>query len=340
MRRASLLVVSMALAGGLFDLDGHAATAEVVRINGSVGYSQFLRVSQWLARNLVQDKDPPQVWFDYHITAKMFRDSLLQLASGQAEITLINSRGVAAMAVRGTGLFDTPLPNLRAIAALPHYDWAFFAVDASLGVRSFAELRQKKIPLTLTTGFLDGDNAVGFMAIEVLRRHGIDPADIRRWGGEIRGGSFGENRADMLSGKANAVFQEAARGKEWEELAKERPLAFLPLEPAVAKALSNELGFGALEVPANYYPGQHEPFLAVDFSDWPICVREDMDDRLAYRLAQIVVERREELDREYRSEPARYSSINYPLTPQKLRVTDPLPLHPGAARYYRENGVK
>ena len=236
------------------------------------------------------------------------------------------------MALRGNGLLKTPMADLRGIASVPHYDWAFFAIDASLGVRSFAELREKKVPLKLTTGYIDGDNAVGFMAIEVLRRHGISLEDVRRWGGEIRGVSFGDNRADMLSGKANAVFQEAARGKEWEELARKRPLVFLPLDPAAAKALEKEFGFGALEVPANYYPGQPEPFLAVDFSDWPICVRQDMDERLAYRLAQIVVERREELDREYQSEPPRYSSVSYPLEPQKLRVTDPLPLHPGADR--------
>lgn len=316
------------------------ATAEPLRITGGVGYRQFLRVAQWLAGNLIASPGAPRLWFSYHLTGRGFRDSVLELASHEAELTLVNGRSVGAMAVAGRGMFPKPIAELRAIAALPHYDWALFGVDASLGVRSFADLRAKKVPLKLATGFLDGDSAVGFICIEILRRHGITAEDVKGWGGALLPGGPSENRNDMLSGRANAVCQEGARGEEWEDLARKRPLTFLSIEPAVASALQSEIKFPTLTVPGGYYPGQPDPFVAADFSDWLICVRADMSDALAYRLAQIAVEKREQLDREYATEPPRYSSINYPLDPHKLARTAPVPLHAGAARYYGEKGLQ
>ena len=306
---------------------------------GGVGYRQFMRVGLWLADNLAGSPDAPEIWFGHHFTGRGFRDSVLRLASGQAELALVNARGVAAMAVRGRGMFDRPVTNLRAIAALPHRDWTLFAVDARLGVRSFADIAAKRVPLKLATGHLDGDNAVGFMAAELFRRHGIDFDDLKQWGGEIRPGSPGGTRDDMSTGRANAVLQEGARGEEWEALARERPLAYLSVDPQVAEAMKSELGVDFIEVPAGYYPGQTTAFLAPDFSDWLICVRDDMPEAVAYRLAQVVIEERHELDREYSSENPRHSSINYPLQPRKLAHTAPVPLHPGAARYYRDHGI-
>lgn len=339
MRKAKFYALTFCLLTAMMLFPTWGKGEGLVRITGGVGYRHFLRIGHWLADNLIKENPDLNIWLDYHRTGRGFRDSLLLLADRKAEISLVNSRSVAAMAISGRGLFDKAIP-LRAIAALPHYDWSLFAVDAELGIRSFADLREKKVPLRLATGFLDGDSAVGFIALEVLKRHGIDPEEFRRWGGEFLPGGGSANRSDIRSGRANAVSQEGARGKEWEELARSRPLAFLSLEPEVARQLEDELGFGTLTVPANYYPSQDQPFRAPDFSDWLICVLEDMGEDLAYQLARIVVERREELESQYHQDPPRYSSINYPLDPVKLGRTDPVPLHPGAARYYEEKGLR
>ena len=338
-----LAVCGLALGAGVVaggQSAGRADGAERLRITGGVGYRQFLRVTQWLADNLVKQPGAPRVWLSYHLTGRGFRDSVLEVAEHEAELALVNARSVGAMAVAGRGMFPRPLSHLRGIAALPHYDWALFAVDSSLGVRSFADIRAKKVPLKLATGYLDGDSAVGFIAVEILRRHGITLDDLKAWGGSVLPGGPTENRNDMLAGRANAVCQEGARGEEWEGLARQRPLTFLSIEPSVAKAIEQELAFGTLTVPAGYYPGQTDAFVAADFSDWLLCVRADMPDALAYELARIVIERREQLDREYQTESPRYTSINYPLDPEKLVRTAPVPLHPGAARYYREKGLQ
>jgi TRAP transporter TAXI family solute receptor len=338
-RLARLLVPIVGLAASVVTMMAAEAPRARLRIVGGVGYRQFMRVGLWLADNLAAGPDAPDVWFGHHITGHRFRDSILMLQNGEAELALVNARSVAAMAVRGRGMFDRPVTNMRAIAALPHYDWALFAIDKSLGVQSFADVKAKRVPITLATGFTDGDSAVAFIAEQILRRHGVTFEDVRAWGGRILPGGPGENRADMGAGRASVVCQEGARGEEWEQLARERPLTFLSAEKEAAEAITAATGFGFLEVPAGYYPGQDRPFLAADFSDWLICVRDDMPDALAYRLAQIVIERRDGLEREYRAENPRYSSVNLPLEPRKLATTTPVPLHPGAARYYKEHGL-
>lgn len=326
--------------------EAREAGARILRIStAGVGAGNYARVGYWLADSLMQVADNVSVWLEYrgNITGKGFRDGLLLLRDRKLEICLVNSHGVAAMALRGRGLFQEPVP-LRAIAVIPEDDWCVFAVDANLGVRSFADLREKKVPLKLATGFLDGDSAVGFLALEVLRRHGIDPQALRTWGGEFFSGGPTPSRNDYVSGRANAVFQEAAFPELWKETARDRPTVFLTLEPRVAKEIEQEFGVVSVTVPANTYPGQDQPLLALDFSGFLICVREDMDESLAYRLAQIVVERRAELDRS-----SRFGSINvvpnlslvsepYAIDPLTVAKT-PIPLHPGAMRYYKEKGL-
>jgi len=301
--------------------------ARVIHISGAgVGYGGFVNVSLWLADNLMKQNDDLTIWFDYYYTGKAFRDGVLLLADGKADICLVNSQGVSNMALRGRGLFEQPVP-LRAVAALPQHDWCLFAVDAKLGVQSFADLRERKVPLKIATGFLD--EPIAFLAFEVLKRHGIDLEEFKSWGGEFIEGTPPSSREEISSGRANAVFQEGAYNKAWEEVVRQRPLTYLSIEPEVAKEIEEELGWTSLTVPANYYPGQDKPFLALDFSDWLICVREDMDENMAYQLARIVVEKGEELE---------HASLNL-LDPVKLAKTS-IPLHPGAARYYKEKGLQ
>lgn len=308
--------------------------------SGGVGYGGYVRVSMWLLNNLVKQEPNANLWIDYHLTARRFRDGVLVLANRGAEISLVNSHGLASMALRGKGLFDRPIP-LRGIANLPQHGWATFAVDAKLGIRSFADLKAKKTPLKIATGYLDGDNAVGFLLLELFKRHGIDPEEFKSWGGRFLEGIPSFTQEQIRSGGADAIFNEAFDGEDAKETARKRPLTFLGADPGVAKQMQDEYGWPFVTAPANHYPGQDTPFLAPDFSDWLICVREDMDDETAYRLAQIAVEKREELD-----VTRNYGTVNFGgVDPNNRRINlqtvskTSIPLHPGARRYYQEKGL-
>ena len=306
--------------------------------SAGVGYGGYARITLWLLNSLLQQDPGMNLWVDLHTTGKRFRDGLLVLADKKAEIALVNSQGLAMMALKGKGLFERPIP-LRGIGNLGSGEWMVFAVDARHGVRTFAELKERKLPLKIVTGYLD-DSAVGFLLLDLMKRHGIDPEEFKSWGGEfIQGPPAAFAREQLASGKADAVFQEAIIGDDVNALLRKRPMNFLSVEPDVAKAMAEEYGWPFVTVPANTYPGQPEPFVQPDFADWLICVREDMDEEFAYRLAQIVVEKREDLDTK-----KAYGSLTFspfgPWEPDLSIVTKFLiPLHPGAERYYREKGM-
>ena len=49
-----------------------------------------------------------------------------------------------------------PLPDLRALAVLPQRDRLIFAINSKFGVTSFAEIRDKKLPLRIAISNNDG----------------------------------------------------------------------------------------------------------------------------------------------------------------------------------------
>ena len=313
-----------------------------VRIaSAGVGYGAYLQIAAWLGDHLTEAIDDLTYWIDYHLTAKWFRKGVQLLQRGEAELALLNTRGLGAMAMRGTGLFDKPFPALRALATFPHHDWLMFAVDRSLGVRTFAELKERKPPIRLTTGFLDGDNVVGLFALELLRRHGIDPAEIEAWGGKLIPTGLSETKRLYKIGEANAICQEGVFSDEFRDLMRQRPSYYLPAEPSVLAELRDEWSWETLTVPANFYADQPEPLVAPDFSAWLLCCRDDLDDQLAHTIARMAVDYGSELSNSSLAGGAQvtFASPQPPVIPKEAADTSPVPLHPGAERLYRERGL-
>lgn len=306
-----------------------------------VGYAGFLEIAVWLANHLAELPDRPMIWLDHHFTARGFRSGVELLARGDADLCLLNTRALAAQAIRGAGLFDAPLPALRAIAAFPHYDWSIFAVDQSLGVRSFTELRERKCPLRLATGYTDGDNIVGFLALQLLKLHGIEPDDLRTWGGEIIPTGLSNSFQLIESGQANAICQEGAFEKIVHDMFSRQRMVCLTVEPQAAHALQNDFGWTSLTVPADYYTGQAKAFVAPDFSAWLLCARQDLADDVAYAAAHIVIENGGELgaDHLHRNPALILRKSLPPIRAEEVVNTTPVPLHPGSLRFYRERGL-
>ena len=314
----------------------------VVRIaSAGVGYNAYLPIAAWLGDHLIEAVDDLVYWIDYHRTATWFRKGIQLLRDGDAELALLNTRGLGSMAMRGVGLFDEPFPSLRALGTFPHYDWLMFCVDRSFGVRTFAELRERKPPIRLTTGYLDGDNAVGFCAVELLKRHGIDPAELERWGGGLIPTGLFETFELIESGEANAICQEGVFSDSFRDLMRQRPMHYLQPEPRVIEELRADWGWEPLTVPANFYVDQPEPLVALDYSAWPLCARADLDEELAYTIACMVLDYGSELNQKTLTVGKRVnlSSGQPPVVPQEVVDTSPVPLHPGAERLYRERGL-
>jgi len=264
-----------------------------------------------------------------------FRE-IRELAEGKLSLAWVNPSVCLTMAYRGKGPFPKRLP-LRTIAVFPSYDVMGFAVHESTGVISLTQIKKERLPLKLSTRLVTQnalkENSTMFTVAAVMRAAGFTFGDIRKWGGEIHLAprpSDPARRATIESGTVNAIFDEGI--KSWAGTALDHGFNFLPVEGAVLKRLG-AMGYRPVVMPKSRFHGMAEDITTIDFSGWPMIVRADMPDNVAYAICEAIDKRKEFIPTD-----------NYkPLDIAQLCANDEeapydVPLHPGAERFYRERG--
>ena len=261
-------------------------------------------------------------------------DAITAVAEGKFSLAWINPSVQVTMAYRGKGPFRKRLP-LRAIAVFPSYDVMGFAVRESTGITSISQIKKERIPLKVSIRRTDKaarkEDSTMFTVAEVLRAAGFTLEDIGRWGGAIHSTTRPTDpvrRAGIQSGAVDAVFDEGIKART----ALENGFRFLPVEGSILKHMA-ALGYRVALMRKAQFPGIPAEVQTLDFSGWPMIVRADMRDDVAYALCETIEKRKDMMPTD-----------NYkPLDIAQLCANDEespydVPLHPGAVRFYRERG--
>ena len=264
-------------------------------------------------------------------------DSFAELkgvADGKYTLAWVNPSVAATLAYRGTGPFRKKLP-LRLIATFPSYDVMGFAVHKSTGLTSLSQIKKDRFPLRLSTNVTSKqaltESPTMFTVTAVMKAAGFTLADLRKWGGEVQSvsrPSHPDRREAIQKGTVNAVFDEGI--KSWGQTAVDSGFVYLPIEGEVLKRLSS-MGYRTSIVPKSRFKGLPADVATVDFSGWPMVVRADMPNDVAYALCE-AIEKRQKL----------IPTDNFkPLAIAQLCANDEeapynVPLHPAARRFYRE----
>lgn len=266
-------------------------------------------------------------------------DSFAELkgvADGKYTLAWVNPTAAATLAYRGTGPFKRKLP-LRVIATFPSYDVMGFAVHKSTGITSFAQIAKERFPLRLSTNVTSKEMIAAsptmFTVIAVMNAAGYTLADLKKWGGKIVSvprPSHPDRRDAIQKGTVNAVFDEGI--KSWGQTAIDSGFIYLPIEGQVLRRLA-AMGYQTSVVPKSRFKGMPGDVPTVDFSGWPMVVRADLPNEVAYALCEAIEKRRELIPTD-----------NFkPINMRQLCANDEeapfnVPLHPGARRFYRERG--
>jgi hypothetical protein len=75
--------------------------------------------------------------------------ALDSVARGEMQLAISNPAMYLALALRGTGPYKAPIA-LRAITIIPSPDQLAFAVTEKTGIRTFAEIRERRYPLRVS----------------------------------------------------------------------------------------------------------------------------------------------------------------------------------------------
>ena len=320
--------------------------------NPARGQAASMRVNALvqIAHGMSLDRtNPDRPFSDFHAVLGSTKDGVFQprlsfangdydlantVARGELDLATVNPSAYLTMAYRGTGPFSKPLP-LRTIAVMPTLDYMLFAVSKGSGLTSIPEIRDKKYPLKLS---IRGSQAHGtrFIIDEVFKANGFSLKDVESWGGKFfycESPNNVERFEQMRTGAVDAVFDEGVKG--WGYVAIECDMNFLDLDPASRKALET-LGWGLCPGNAifDFFPAD---FMAASFSGWPIFTRADLGEDVAYQMAKALDSSWDRLVFDLREgETATLADV---CTGTDAAPND-IPLHPGAARYYRERGIQ
>lgn len=267
--------------------------------------------------------------------ADSFRE-LQMLADGKASVVWINPSASVTLAYRGTGPLKGRIP-LRAIAVFPSWDVMGFAVHESTGIESLEQIKKERIPLRLSTGPVGKrdmtESPVTFMVHSALKAAGFSIEDLRRWGGKIQAvsrPSHPDRRLGIENGKINAVFDEGI--KSWGQTALDHGFRYLPIAGQVLKRL-RAMGYRPGVIPRSHFQGLDDDVPTIDFSGWPMAVRADMADDVAYALCEALEARRKAIPTD-NFRPLDIAD----LCANNAEAPCDVPLHRGAKRFYRERG--
>jgi TRAP-type uncharacterized transport system substrate-binding protein len=258
--------------------------------------------------------------------------SIESVANGEADIAICNPGCALAMALHGLGPYQKPVP-VRGIVVFPQLDRVGFAIAKRCGVTSLAQIKEQRLPLKVS---LRGqrDHSVHLVVDLVLATYGFSLSDIQEWGGELHytpGLPTAPGRLDAVpSGAIDIVIDEAfgglARG------AIDLGLTLLPIDEPQLHQLE-KLGFSRSRVTAEEFPGLEADHDAIDFSGWPVFCLESTPDDLVTAFCAGLEKRKASLPW-YGKGPMdlRHMVSNPPDAPL------PIPLHPAAERFWRQQG--
>mgnify|MGYP001990388922 FL=1 len=100
-----------------------------------------------------------------------------------------------------------------------------------------------------------------------------------------------------------------------------------------AFAALGAIGWRKVMIPAGRFAGQTEDYACIDYSGWPLYTRASLDDEIAYKVCAAFHARMDRIP----WDPDSYTGMEQIGRDTESTPLD-VPLHPGAERWYREQG--
>jgi TRAP transporter TAXI family solute receptor len=247
-------------------------------------------------------------------------ENVALISRGESDIALALADTVH-QAYTGTGALEgNALPNLRSIG-VAYSNSVQIVTLANSGITGLQDMVGKRV----SVGAPGSGTEVS--AQTILEANGITYADIQE-----QRLNFNETAAALRDGQIDVGFWSVgAPTSSILDLATGRNIVVLSLsEEEVENALAADPTFARYTLPANTYRGQSEAVSTVGTPN-VLVVAAEMDEQLAYDFLNVLYGHIDEI-------VAIHPSANE-TTPENSIASSPIPLHPGAIRYYEEQGL-
>jgi TRAP transporter TAXI family solute receptor len=227
-------------------------------------------------------------------------------------------------AYRGTGPYarDKPRTNLRLIANIQDPSYVLVAAKAETGITDLSQIRQKRWPVRILTAGIGGDSAA------VLAHFGLSRQTIEAAGGRMGSSPADRENFDIAIGGGGGMTT-APEWRVWTEISQKFDLNFIELPDDLLAKLAKDGEQDRGTIPAGLYRGIERPIPTVVRTGTAIYGRADMPDDFAYTVAKAMDEQQQLLQ---------WRHLNFSYNVHTVWNGYEVPLHPGAARYYKKKG--
>lgn len=242
---------------------------------------------------------------------------LLQTGKGEIAFTLGDSLAFAWEGNEEAG-FKGKQDRLRGLAAIYPNHIQVVALKES-GIRTLADLKGKR----LSVGAPKSGTELNARAI--LAGAGLSYKDL----GKVEYLPFGESVDLMKNRQLDATLQSAGLGvAAIKDLASSVEINVVEIPASLVDRIGAP--YVKATIPANTYTGQTQAVAGAAVVNY-LVTRASLSEDLAYRMTKAVFEQRDELVSAHQAA----SDIKL----EKALEGMPIPLHPGAEKYFREKGL-
>jgi uncharacterized protein len=243
--------------------------------------------------------------------------NLLQAGRGEVAFALADSVGLAWKGEADVG-FSSKLDKLRTVAAIyPNYIQIVATKD--FGIETLADLKGKRVSVGAPRS-----------GTEINARRVFQAAGLSYEMMTVQYLPFGESVELMKNRQLDATLQSAGLGvASIRDLASSMPITIVPVPPKIVAKIGDP-SYLSKPIPAGTYQGQDREVMTVAINNL-LMTREGVPADAVYTMTKGMFENIAELTAAHAA--AKGISL------ERASQGSPVPLHPGAERYYREKGV-
>jgi len=300
-------------------LASSAALAQQQFVNILTGGQSGVYYPMGVALSQIYAKSIPNVRATAQVTKASAENlNLLQAGRGELALALADSVSDAWKGEAEAG-FPKKLDKLRGLSGT-YSNYIQIVANADSGIKTLADLKGKRI----SVGAAKSGTELNARAI--FKAAGLTYADLAK----VEYLPFGESVELIKNRQLDATLQSAGLGvASIRDLSTSVKIVVVPV-PADVVAKVGDAAYQTAVIPANTYTGQTQDVPTAAIPNF-LVTHSGVSDELAYQMAKQMYENIDTL----------YAAHNAATVIKRENAIKgmPVPLHPGAERYYREVGL-
>lgn len=317
MRLLQKIGVGLALGAAMLSSAALAQQQQFINVltggQSGVYYPLGVALSQIFSKDIANARSTAQV-----TRASAENLNLLQAGRGELGLTLADALSDAWTGNEEAG-FKTKLDKLRGLSAT-YNNYVQIVANADSGIKTLADLKGKRVSVGAAR------SGTELNARAVFKAAGLAYTDLAK----VEYLPFGESVELMKNRQLDATLQSAGLGvASIRDLATAVKIVVIPVPADVIAKIGNP-AYQPSVIPANTYSGQAEDVPTAAIPNF-LVTHSGVSDEVAYQMAKAM----------YSNIDTLYAAHNAAKAIKRENAIKgmPVPLHPGAERYYKEVGL-